>query len=107
MSEATQLPAPSVYALLAGEPNLAVDAALVEALPDLEPELQPVALDTLITRGRDRGLTNLVGNFVSYDQHLQELIVARVSGLYAGSRLANSERHHCPPGWRGNHGGTS
>ena len=85
---------PAVYALLADEPNLAVEAALLEALPDLEPDEQSAALDTLITRGRDRGLAGLVGSFARFDPPLQERILARAQGLYAGARLAITDE--CP-----------
>lgn len=88
MSETHSSPAPPVYALLAKERNLAADAALIEALPDLEPELQPVALDTLIARAREGRLAELVGRFTSFDLGLQELILARIDGLYAGARRA-------------------
>ena len=88
MSETLSSPAPPVYALLAKERNLAADAALIEALPDLEPELQPVALDTLISRARDGRLAELAGRFTSFELGLQELILARIDGLYAGARLA-------------------
>jgi len=80
--------APAVYPALADEPNLAVESALLEALPDLEPDEQSAALDLLIARRRQRGLLQLVGNFTSYDQPLQEMILARTHGLYAGARLA-------------------
>ena len=78
----------STYGLLVDEPNLAVDSALIEALPDLEPAEQATALDTLITRGRDRGLLGIVGRFSKLDSSLQSLILARAGGLYAGVRLA-------------------
>ena len=76
MAELRETSAPSVYALLAEQPNLAADEALLEALPELEAELQPVALDTLIGRGRARGLIGLVGDFAEYEPELQELVVA-------------------------------
>ncbi|HUU85738.1 MAG TPA: HEAT repeat domain-containing protein [Phycisphaerae bacterium] len=88
MSDPASIRTPPVYALLTGQPNLAADAALIEALPDLEPELQEVALDTLIARARDGGLAELVGRFSEFDEHVRESIVARINGLYAGVRLA-------------------
>ena len=87
MADLERQSAPGVYALLAGQPNLAVEAALLEALPELEPKLQPVALDLLIDRGRDRGLAGLVAGFNRYDPKLQELILSRVRGLYSAARV--------------------
>lgn len=84
---------PPVYALLADEPNLAVETALLEALPDLEPDEQSAALDTLIIRSGDRGLAGLVGGFARFDPPLQERILARAQGLYAGARLAIADEH--------------
>jgi HEAT repeat protein len=92
MSEPKSAHAPPVYALLAQEANLAADAALVEALANLEPERQALAVDTLIARARDRGLAELVGNFADFDDRLQELILARIEGLYAGARLAIADK---------------
>jgi len=79
---------PRVYALLAREPNAAVDAALVESLPELEPELQAVAVDLVVTRGHESGLAALVGGFAAYNETLKDLVCAHVEGLYAGARVA-------------------
>ena len=88
MSNPREKCAPRVFALLADQRNLAVDSALVQALPELEPEVQPTALDLLIERGRERGLRALVAGFDRFDSQLQELVLSRVGRLYAAARLA-------------------
>ena len=79
---------PVVYALLAGETNLAVDDALLEVLPELAAPEQEAALDVLLARQRETGLLGLVAGFPSFDPSLQQRVLARTPGLYAGTRLA-------------------
>jgi len=81
---------PAVYALLPRQANLAVEAALLGALPALEPHEQAAALDVLVARNRTERLVPLVGQFQRFDPAVQELILARAGGLYGAARLAVS-----------------
>ncbi|MHC4089737.1 MAG: HEAT repeat domain-containing protein [Planctomycetota bacterium] len=93
MPESESSTPPAAYALLPDVPNLAVETALLEALPDLEANEQCAALDALVARRRDRGLRQLVGNFAGFDAGLQDRILARTRGLYAGARLAMADEN--------------
>ncbi len=77
-----------VYALLARSNNAAADRALVDALPDLDSELQDVALDTLIQRDRPAGLALVVAAYPDWTNSLRQRVVARAEVLSAGLRLA-------------------
>ncbi len=80
--------APPVYALLLDEQNLAVEDALLDALPQLQSTDQQAAVDALIARGRGHGVGRLVGDFNKYDLTLQAIVLRGVDGLYAGARGA-------------------
>ncbi len=79
---------PPAFKLLLDESNPAADAALVEALPHLDPTLQSVALEILIRRGHEPSLAAVVGKFERCDKLLQRLIAARAGELTAGIRSA-------------------
>lgn len=82
----TQLPA--AFSLLAGQRNSAVDAALVEALPQMESDAKLAALDLLATRDHAPSLALLVTRFQSYDATIQEGLLAHVEALSRGFSLA-------------------
>lgn len=77
-----------VYALLVRSNNAAADRALVDALPDLDSELQDVALDALIQRNRPAGLARVVAAYPAWTNSLRQRVVARAEVLSAGLRLA-------------------
>ncbi|MGD2110114.1 MAG: HEAT repeat domain-containing protein [Phycisphaerae bacterium] len=79
---------PPAFKLLLDESNPAADAALVEALPQLEPALQAVALEMLVQRAHVPTLATVVARFDQYDELLQKLILARAGGLTPGIRSA-------------------
>jgi len=79
---------PLVYALLARSNNVAADRALVDALPELDSELQDVALDTLTQRSRPAGLALVVAACPDWTHSLRQRVIARAEGLSAGLRLA-------------------
>ncbi|MCP4248885.1 MAG: hypothetical protein GY778_17720, partial [bacterium] len=87
MSTSPLSPPPAVYGLLREPPNLAVEAAILAGLPDLSPTEQEAALDTLVDRGRDQRLVELLSLFESWGPKLQERILARADRLYAAARL--------------------
>jgi len=81
-------PFPAAFALLEDQRNLAVEAALVEALPSLDPVAQAAGVEMLVRRGFPQGQGGLVGRFGSFDGALQHIILRHVRDLYAGVRLA-------------------
>lgn len=81
---------PAVFKHLKDTHNLAADAALVEALPRLEPFAQAAAIEILVQRANPPFLAEVVGRFNDYTDALQRLILAHVSGLSAGVRIALS-----------------
>ncbi|MCH7814258.1 MAG: hypothetical protein IID40_09585, partial [Planctomycetes bacterium] len=87
MPDSTPSPPPAVYRLLREPPNLAVESAILAGLPDLSPVEQEAALDTLVARGRDRRLVELLSAFERWGPELQKRILARGDHLYAAARL--------------------
>jgi len=81
-------PPPPALALLAGERNRAADAALVEALPDLESHARSAAVEVLIRRAHAPTLAALVFRYGDYDEELRHLVSRRVGGLHAATRAA-------------------
>jgi HEAT repeat protein len=81
---------PVALGLLADEKNPAADAALVEALPTLEPLTQAAALDVLLMRANTAALADVVGRLDQYDATLQQLIVESVNDLSSSVRVAIS-----------------
>jgi HEAT repeat protein len=84
---------PVALGLLTDEKNPAADAALVEALPTLEPLVQAAVLDVLLTRANTAALADVVGRFDQYDAALQQLIIECVNDLSSGVRVAISSSH--------------
>ncbi|MCH8252010.1 MAG: HEAT repeat domain-containing protein [Planctomycetes bacterium] len=81
-------PLPAVFSLIDGVRNVALDAALVEALPTLEPDHQARALRVLADREHPPSLATIFGRFREYDEGLRMMIVSHVGRLSAGVRLA-------------------
>ena len=81
-------PLPPALEWLSGERNRAADAALVEALPYLEPPVQAASLDLLIRRAHAPSLAGLVHRFRNLPQASRELITSRLRQLSTGVRLA-------------------
>lgn len=79
---------PPAFKLLLDESNPAADAALVEALPHLEPAIQAVALEILVQRAHTPSLAAVVGKFDQGDDLLQQSILVRAGDLTAGIRSA-------------------
>jgi HEAT repeat protein len=81
---------PAVFRHLVRERNPAADAAIVEALPTLEPFAQAAALRILLQRSDAAAQADVVGRFLEHDAGLQRLIVSHVNELSSGVRLAIS-----------------
>lgn len=79
-----------IYDLLAESPNLAADAALVGALPDLSESLRRLAIAKLVERGNVRGLSALVAGFRKFDVALKALVMQRVDDLFEAARVSIS-----------------
>ncbi|MHC4696331.1 MAG: HEAT repeat domain-containing protein [Planctomycetota bacterium] len=77
---------PSVFRFLADEENVAVDAALAEALPHLDRAVQPAALELLIERDHLRSQVSLVGGFAESDGPLRTLVAQHVGDLFGAVR---------------------
>lgn len=78
----------NTYDLAATIPNLAVDAAFVAALPDLNPTQRAVVLEKVLDRGHLTGLCALVAGFGSFDEHLRGLIIERIELLFEAARVS-------------------
>lgn len=81
-------PPPPALALLAGERNRAADAALLEALPDLESHARSAAVEILVRRAHAPTLAALVLRFGDFDEDLKSAVSRRVGGLHAATRAA-------------------
>ncbi|MFH1108970.1 MAG: HEAT repeat domain-containing protein [Planctomycetota bacterium] len=81
-------PPPPALALLAGERNRAADAALLEALPDLESHARSAAVEILVRRAHAPTLAALVLRFGDYDEDLKSVVSRRIGGLHAATRAA-------------------
>ena len=81
-------PPPPALALLAGERNRAADAALLEALPDLESHARSAAVEILVRRAHAPTLAALVLRFGDFDDELRHLVSRQVGGLHAATRAA-------------------
>ncbi len=81
---------PAVFRHLVHERNPAAAAAIVEALPTLEPFAQAAALGILLQRGDAAAQADVVGRFLDHDAGLQRLTVSHVNELSSGVRLAIS-----------------
>ncbi len=81
-------PLPTVFRFLAAEENLALDAALVEALPHMDSAAQPVALKSLTERGHLPSQVSLIGTFRGLGEPLRAMVVEHVGGLFGAARTA-------------------
>ncbi len=79
---------PRVFRFLADEENVAVDAALVEALPHLDGTAQSAALKLLIEREHYPSQVSLVGGFAEGDEPLRTLVAEHVGDLFGAVRAA-------------------
>lgn len=79
---------PPAFALLEDEPNVAVEGALVEALPTLGPGQQAAALDMIARRGHAQGLAAVVTRFGRLDRCAQRLVLERIASFFGGVRHA-------------------
>ncbi len=83
---ASARPLPPALKLLGTDPNRAVDAALLEALPHLDPDVQGPALDTLVQREHGPTLLALVVRVREFGEPFREQIIRRVGGLHSALR---------------------
>ena len=79
---------PPALCAVADDRNLATDAALAEALPLLDEQLQREVWDLLVRRGHEPTLAAIVARFGSFNCTLQSLIVARAESLLGPVRLS-------------------
>jgi hypothetical protein len=79
---------PTALAQLEDQRNLAVEAALAEALPHMEPVAQAAGVALIASRGHRQGQAALVEHFRQFDVALQHLILDRARDLYPGVRMA-------------------
>jgi hypothetical protein len=82
------LRSPIALRLLAHDPNVAADAALVEALSTLVPEVQHEVIDLLVRRAHSPSLTRLIGRSVTFDDSLNDQLARRAGDLAASLRMA-------------------
>jgi hypothetical protein len=77
-----------VFRFLEPQRNLAVEAALLEALPTLDAPVQAAAIDLLIRRGHAPSLSRLVRGYAGYTTALQSEVQRRFADLSSGVRDA-------------------
>ena len=76
MSHAPTIPA--ALTIIEKRKNRAVDAALVEALPDLDPMAQAEALRIIAARGHQAALATLAARFNDYEPAIQLMLLDRI-----------------------------
>lgn len=81
---------PPALDLLREVENVAADAAIVSALPHLQPHVQSAALDVLVERNHQSSIAAVVAAFHSYDPELRQLLSNRARDLHTGVRAAMS-----------------
>ncbi|GAF96607.1 unnamed protein product, partial [marine sediment metagenome] len=79
---------PSAFRFLADEKNVAVDAALLEALPHMDGAAQPAALKLLIERDHLPSQVSLIGGFAEPHEPLRTLLTQHVGDLFGAVRAA-------------------
>ena len=79
---------PPALRSLDGEESPAADAALVDALPDLDADVAAAAFAMLIKRAHLPSLSTLAGRFTTFGAGLQALILEHVDELFAAVRGA-------------------
>lgn len=77
---------PAVFRHLAREENLAVDAALLAAWPQLEDGALDPAVQLIVERGRAASQAALVARFREGDPTRRSVILKHVTGLFSGLR---------------------
>jgi hypothetical protein len=86
VSDAANIPA--ALTIIEKRKNRAVDAALVEALPDLNPPARAEALRIIAARGQQDALATLAARFNDYEPAIQFMLLERVRDLHGGIRVA-------------------
>jgi len=81
-------PLPAVFAHLKTIPNLAVEDAMVEAIPTLDPPVAAIAIDILIERDHPPALSRVVAGYRGYSEELRGLIAHRLHDLHAALQSA-------------------
>lgn len=79
---------PPALALLCADTNSAADAALVEALPDLEATFQSAVIENLIRRGHEASLRKMVARFRAYSPELKQRVCQFSASLTPSIRAA-------------------
>jgi len=72
---------PTVFRLLALNPNRAIDDALARSLALLDDSTQEAACQLLMRRGHQGSLTSVVSNFRGFGDHLKKLLAANAEAL--------------------------
>lgn len=72
---------PTVFRLLALNPNRAVDDAVARALPSLDESTQEAACQLLLRRGHQASLLQVLGDFRGYGEHLKKLLAGSAESL--------------------------
>jgi hypothetical protein len=79
---------PAVLSLVARLDNVAVDAALVESLVHLSPQVQHRAVGILFQRGHAPSLASIAGRFQKLSEPVQKLVVERIPEMFEAVRIA-------------------
>lgn len=66
----------------------AADLAMLEAIPQVDPETQNTLLDSLLDRGRDAGLTQIPELFDQLNEHGQQRIIRHAGKLFRALRMS-------------------
>lgn len=79
---------PAALTLLEKRKNRAADAALAEALPDLDPAPQAEALRIIAQRGHPGTLATIAARFSKYEPAIQSMLLNQIGDLSGGIRVA-------------------
>jgi len=79
---------PAALTIIEKRKNRAVDAALVEALPDLDPLARAEALRIIAARGNQNALATIAARFNDYEPAIQFMLLDRIRDLHGGIRVA-------------------
>ncbi|MHC5109905.1 MAG: HEAT repeat domain-containing protein [Planctomycetota bacterium] len=85
---------PTCFRLLVRDTNLAVDAALTECLPHLEPNAMDAALGILVKRGETTTLTNLIKQLKHFDEVTRKRIIHFAPNMSPTLRKIVRSRSH-------------
>lgn len=72
---------PTVFRLLALNPNRAIDDAVARALPSLDDSTQEAACQLLLRRAHHASLVQVVADFRGYGDHLKKLLAGSADSL--------------------------